>query len=104
MLTLDIDSDMPGYLYPKMTVTTGSSGGDITIINMTDSSARQTRILSVPASTSVILNGEINYVSPGYYTAFPGQNFLRLLDGENSISVSGDVATLKFEWSNVRNL
>ena len=104
LLALDIDSDMPGYLYPKVTITTGSSGGDITIINMTDSSTRQTRILSVPASTSVILNGEINYVSSGYYTSFPGQNFLRLLDGENSISVTGDVATLKFEWSNVRNL
>lgn len=103
-VSITIDSDMPGYLYPRLTIAAGSGGGDITLVNMTDDSSRSTRLLGVTGSSQVIMNGATNYVSGGYYTKFPGQSFLRLRDGENIISVTGDVSSLTFVWSNVRNV
>ena len=101
-----VDSDLKDYIYPKVTITTGSNGGEITIHNNTDDAdmdnPRLTRFVSVPASTSIIMDGNINYINSTHYQRFADKNFIRLLDGQNNISISGDVVSIVFVFSNRR--
>lgn len=103
-ITVEINDDTKDYIYPKVTIQIGSTGGDITIRNITDDSTRFTSFSGLTANTQLILDGRINYVSGQNYSKFAYQNFIRLLDGENSISITGDVTSIKFEWNNKRFL
>lgn len=104
-ITVLTDTDDVGYIYPKVTIQIGTSGGNITIINSTDSSTRMTKFIGLSPSISLVVNGATNYVSgEGNYDKFANQNFIRLLDGSNSLVVSGDIKTIKFEWNNKRFL
>lgn len=102
MIVVSTDTDLKGYTYPKVTITTGSIGGDVFVSNYTDDSTRTTRFNQLSADTSVILNGETNYISGQNFEKFYKQNFPRLLDGNNSIYVSGNVKTIEFEFYNRR--
>lgn len=103
-IALDIDTDIDNYTYPKVTIQVGNSGGTITIINNTDDSARLTQFNNMTANTQLIIDGRTNYVSGQNYSKFAYQNFIRLLDGTNSISISGNVTSITFEWNNLRYL
>lgn len=103
-ITVTTDTDSDFYTYPKVTLTTGSSGGDVSILNLTDNDGRATRFVDIPANTSVIINGAYNFVSDGYYESFVNRNFPRLLDGKNELSISGDIISIEFEWQNMRYL
>lgn len=98
-ITVSIDTDMDEYVYPKVTIQMGSSGGDVTIVNNSDDSSRQTKFVDLGASSTVVMKGELNYVSGQYYEKFSGRNFIRLLDGENIFTILGDVETITFEYS-----
>lgn len=98
-ITVTIDTDMDEYLYPKVTVQMGSSGGGFTIYNNTDDSTRMTRFADVGAFASIVMKGELNYVSGQYYEKFYNRNFIRLLDGNNILTVVGDVESITFEYS-----
>lgn len=102
--SIDIDTDLADYTYPKITITTGSSGGDITIANNSDDPARLTSFTGLDTNSEIIMNEEIGLLSGNSYSKFSNKNFIRLLDGENMISVLGDVVSIRFEWQNRRYL
>lgn len=97
------DTDFKDYIYPRVTITVGTTGGSINIFNSSDSSERYTSIGSLDGNESIILDGRFNYVSPdSIYGRLGHKNFIRLMDGDNTISITGDVASIKFEWNNRR--
>ena len=99
IITVNVDTALDEYIYPKVTITLGGSGGDITIVNNTDDSTRITQFVGVNAYASIVMKGEINYVSGQYYEKFLHRNFIRLLDGENKLMVLGDIDSIKIEYS-----
>lgn len=104
VVSINVDTDVDEYIYPIINIISGSTGGTISIINNTDDSARVTKFITIPPSSTITMNGTVNYISGQYYDKFAKQNFVRLLDGENSITVSGDVDSISFTWSNRRFL
>lgn len=98
-ITLTIDTDLEEYIYPKVTIQMGSSGGNVIIVNNNDDSTRQTKFIGLGALATVVMKGELNYVSGQYYERFADRNFIRLLDGVNTFTITGDVETIKFEYS-----
>lgn len=103
-ITVSVDTDLDDYIYPKVTIHMGSSGGDVTITNTTDSNTRLTKFIGLSASTNVILKGDINYVSGQNYSKFYKMNFPRLVDGDNVFTIMGNVASIDFEFCNRRML
>lgn len=101
-VTVSVDSDVPDYIYPKIVLTAGSSGGDISIVNQTDDSYRITSIRDVPANSVIVMNSAINYITEEYYESFPDHNFVRFLSGDNTLTINGDVAEITITWSNMR--
>jgi phage-related protein len=92
-------------VYPKVTIQTGSSGGDIQIINFTDDTTRATSFVSLSPNITLTMRGDgINYISGDYYQKFSNKNFIRLLDGENTLNITGDVKKITFEFQNRRYL
>lgn len=104
IITIPVDTDFDSYIYPKVTIFTGSDGGDLIITNHSDDSTRLTKFTELPANTTVIMNGEFNYINGTYYDNFVYMNFVRLLDGDNNLTVDGDVATMDIEYQNRRFL
>lgn len=103
VITVDVDSDIDDYIYPKVTFTLGSAGGDVIIINNSDDSTRFTKFVGLSAYASIIMKGELNYISGDNYQKFATRNFVRLLDGANNLTVQGNVANIEFEFQNRRN-
>lgn len=103
VISVITDTDIRDYIYPKVTIAIGSAGGDISIINMTDSTTRQTSFSGLSPNITIIMNGDgINYISGDYYQKFSSKNFIRLLDGENKFSITGNVSKITFEFQNRR--
>ena len=102
--TIDVDTDINDFTYPKVTFTMGSSGGDVIISNNSDDSARLTKFVGLSPNTTIIMKGDINYISGQNYIKFTGRNFPRLVDGKNIFTVSGDVSSITFEFNNRRAL
>lgn len=98
-ITVDVDTDLNEFIYPRVTIHVGSTGGDIVITNNHDDATRTTRFVGMSPLSSVTMKGEINYVSGEYYLKFADRNFIRLLDGENTFTVVGDVDSIEFEYS-----
>ena len=104
-IVVNVDSDLKDYIYPKVTIQTGSSGGDIQIINFTDDNTRATSFVNLSPNITLTMRGDgINYISGDYYQRFSNKNFIRLLDGENQINITGDVKKITFEFQNRRYL
>lgn len=104
MISVDVDSDIGDYVYPKVTIKVGSEGGTILLVNHSDSSTRITQFVDLDPNITIEMNGAINYVSDDNYDKFAYKNFIRLLTGENSIYITGNVQTIKLEWQNMRYL
>ena len=103
IISIDVDSDIDDYIYPKVTFTLGSGGGNVIFINNTDDSTRFTKFVGLSANSTITMKGELNYISGQYYEKFSTRNFIRLLDGTNNITVQGNVKTVKVEFQNRRN-
>lgn len=99
LITINVDTDIHDYVYPKITIQTGSIGGDIVILNNTDDLNRLTKFIGISPEASIIMKGELNYVSGQYYEKFALRNFVRLLDGDNKLTIIGDVKSLEIEYS-----
>lgn len=99
-----VDTDLPDYIYPTVTIVMGNTGGDLTIINQLDSNSRLTKFVGLSRNVTLTLKGELGYVSGQYYEKFDMRNFPRLLDGTNNITVMGNVSTISFEFQNRRHL
>jgi hypothetical protein len=95
------DTDIHDYIYPKVTINVGSSGGKISIINMSDDSTRVTSFEELSPNVTIIMRGDgVNYISEDYYYNFANKNFVRLLSGENKIQITGNVVSIKLEFQN----
>lgn len=103
-VTVNVDSVLNEYIYPKVTVMTGSTGGNITIRNTSDSVSRVTGFAGVPAMHRFTMDSETNYMNTADYARFADRNFIRLLPGENVFLVTGDIDYMKIEYSNRRFL
>lgn len=103
-IIVKVDTDLDEFIYPRVTIQTGNVGGNIVIFNSYDDSSRMTRFIDMPPLSSVTMKGEINYVSGQYYLKFADRNFIRLLDGENTLTILGDVETIEFEYSARRSM
>lgn len=101
---VNVDSDISDYIYPDVKISVGSNGGDILITNATDENDRITKIISATPNELITLKGSINYISGDNFSKFDGRNFVRLLDGENAITIIGDVNSIEFTWQNRRYL
>lgn len=105
VISVDVDTDVNDYVYPKVVITIGSVGGDIIISNLTDDATRSTTFVGLTPNITFTMKGEgINFVSGDNYLKFSNRNFIRLLDGENKISLYGDIAGIEFEFQNQRYL
>lgn len=93
-------SDMNDYIYPEVTFTTGDVGGDVTLYNNTDDATRFTSFLSLPPNTSFTMRSDINHITNSMYQFFSDRNFIRLLDGDNSFFIMGDIISISFEFYN----
>lgn len=98
-IIVPVDTDLNEFIYPTVTIQVGASGGDIVISNSNDDSSRLTRFVDMPPHSSVIMKGELNYVSGQNYQRFVDRNFIRLLDGDNNMTIMGDVESIEFEYS-----
>ena len=101
-IVVKVDTDLDDYIYPKVSFTLGSYGGDVIITNHSDDSTRLTKFVGLSPFATVTMRGELNYVSGQYYEKFYKSNFIRLLDGTNNLSVMGDVQTITIEFQNRR--
>lgn len=102
-ITVDVDTDVGDYVYPTVTISMGVVGGDIIISNLTDDATRTTKFVELTPNITFTMKGDgINYVSGDNYMKFANRNFIRLLDGENTISLYGDITGIKFEFQNQR--
>lgn len=105
VISVNVDTDSKDYVYPKVVISIGSTGGDIIISNLTDDSTRTTSFDGLTPNITLTMKGEgINYVSGDNYLKFSSRNFIRLLDGENKISIYGDIIGIEFEFQNRRYL
>ena len=103
-ITVRVNSDLPEYIWPRVTIQTGNVGGNVTIVNQSDDPARLTSFSGLTNTTQVIMNGETNYISGQNYVKFSDKNFIRLRDGLNQIIITGDVVSIKISFRNRRYL
>lgn len=112
-ISVFVDSDYDGYIYPKVWINTGNSGGDVILSNATDSVTRLTKFVGLPANRTLMVDSDVNVVAlmtgsdqptNAAYDRFYYRNFPRLLDGRNIIHIEGDVTSVIFEYSNRRFL
>lgn len=103
IITVTPDSDLNDYIYPTVTITMGPVGGDVIISNNSDDASRLTSFVGLSPNATVVMKGDgINYISGDYYLKFYDRNFIRLLDGDNKLSVLGNVNSISFEFQNRR--
>lgn len=104
-IKIKVDTDIDEYTYPTVTIYAGSTGGAISIANDTDDSSRLSKFEGVVANSRITMKSDLNILtgtSSNLYLMFVEQNFIRLLDGENTIRLKGDIKSIKFEFSNRR--
>ena len=100
--TIGIDTDGGDYVYPEVVITTGEGEDSIQIINHSDDDARITRFDNIGPGTIITMNPSSGFVTDGFYDRFVNKNFVRFLDGDNNLTVIGDVVSVKFTWQNKR--
>lgn len=105
IISVNVDSDLNEYIYPRVTIQMGEVGGSITLSNNTDEPSRLTTFVDVPPHMSIVMNGDgINYISGDNYLRFSDKNFIRLIDGENKLALIGDIKNVTIEFQNRRYL
>lgn len=102
IIKIPVDTDIDDYTYPEVTINADDTGGTITIINTTDDTSRITRLIEINSGAVVNMKGSINYINGQYYQKLYEQNFIRLLDGINNISVDGAIKSISFKYQNRR--
>lgn len=100
-----VDSDIQDYVYPKMKIS--FDVGDtptIAIANKTDNN-REMQVRDA-TSSPIYVDCEMGTITNdsgiSYYSKIVDQRFLRLLPGENVLSVTGKFSRIEFTWNNAR--
>ena len=99
IIDVRVDTDLDEYIYPKVILQVGDTGGTITIANNTDDVNRLTQFENLTANDKIIMNGELNFINDQYYEKFCVRNFIRLRDGMNKLVIQGDVTSITIEYS-----
>lgn len=106
-ITIDINSDYNGYVYPYLEIKAGNSSvsTDIMIKNITDNN-RSMQIKSVIADSTLYIDCGVGSIvdssNNSYYDKLSDQKFLRFLQGKNELQIVGDIDNVKFVWNNMR--
>lgn len=101
-VTVQVDTDLNDFTYPQVTLTIGKVGGEIIIVNQADDPTRLTKFVALKPNAKIVMKPEIGYVTEDCYDLFLNKNFMRLVNGENRISVTGNVTSMELKWQNGR--
>jgi phage-related protein len=105
VVEVTVDTDVSGYVYPKVTIEMRPEGGGLAIRNKTDDMNRATAFTSLSPSEIFVMVGDgLNYISGDNFTKFTNMNFVRLVNGVNEIEIAGRVRKITFEFQNQRYL
>lgn len=105
-ITIPVDSDNNDYIYPSFTMVADNSSAkmNIQLKNKSDNS-RVMEIDGIPASTVISVLSDIGTIKDdtdqSLYSFLKDQKFLRLVNGDNIISVKG-IESLTIRYQNVR--
>lgn len=105
-ITIPVDSDNDDYIYPTFTFSAASTINPIspTIVNTSDNN-RTMEIKDIPAQTEVYVDSSVGTITDNTGTSlYPNlvdQKFLRLVNGDNVLRVSG-ISELTIRYQNVR--
>lgn len=106
-IILSTSSDIDEYIYPYIEIKVGNSSisTDIAIKNITDNN-RAMRINNITADATLYIDCGVGSIidssNNSYYDKLKDQRFLRLLQGDNKLSVTGDIDSIKFVWNNMK--
>lgn len=102
--TITVDSDIEGYTYPQVEINIDEdlqTTGSVSISNLTDDPNRVTEFYGVDPGDTIQMFSDINYTS--HYGKMTSKNFIRLVNGENQIQISGlDAKSISFTYQNRR--
>lgn len=98
--SITLDTDLDDYTYPVVEFQIGSYGGDVTIINNSDSNTRLTGFTLLTPSLPFTMDSRINYLPVSFYEKFNNRNFIRLVNGENNFVVTGNVTSISVTYQN----
>lgn len=101
-IDVSVDTDSNEYVYPEVVVTTDHGCTGFQIVNESDDVSRVTSFIGDIPNTVIRMNPSIGFVTDGYYDMFAKKNFVRLLDGENTLFILGNVQTVQITWQNMR--
>ena len=105
-ITHDNLSDESGYTYPTLVVTTDAFGGTITWVNTSD--ANRTGILtSMQANEVITIDNSLQIISSSTglrRLANFNKNFFRLVNGRNTITFSGALASFAITYSDASKI
>jgi len=105
-IVVPVDSDNGDYIYPSFTFTAGTAINPIspTIINVSDNNRTMT-VQNIAAQTKVYVDSAVgtitDNVGASLYSKLVDQKFLRLVNGANTLTISG-ISELKIKYQNVR--
>ena len=105
-IIVPVDSDNGDYIYPSFTMIADNSSAkmNIQLKNKSDNS-RVMEVDRVPANTVISVLSDIGIITDNanqsLYSFLKAQKFLRLVDGDNIISVKG-ITSLTIRYQNVR--
>lgn len=105
-ITIPVDSDNGDYIYPTFTFSADATINPIspTIINTSDNN-RAMEIKDIPAQTEVYVDSAVGTITDNTGTSlYPNlvdQKFLRLVNGDNVLQISG-ISELTIKYQNVR--
>ena len=82
-----------------MVLTVGSSGGNLQIKNISDSTSRTTEFVGLTPGSTLVIDGKNKEVSSGALSKFSGRLFPRFIDGTNTLYIKGDISNAEITWS-----
>jgi len=93
------------YLFPKVSFTMTSSGGDVTLETVEE--GRTFTFEGLAANETITVDNDLQIITSSLgllrLSKF-NKNFLRFIKGRNTIKVTGDITNLSFEYSFARKI
>lgn len=99
-ITVAVDNELNSFVYPEIHIVMGSTGGTVTLTNNTDDSTRLTTLANLPANADIVIDSALNYISGRNYANMTDKNFPRMVDGDNTYAILGNVETIEFTYNN----
>ncbi len=101
-VNVSIDTDNNDFIYPEIVVTTGAGCTGFQIVNESDDPNRVTSFVGNISNAIIRMVPSVGFVTEGYYDMFVKKNFVRLLDGDNTLFINGSVQSIQITWQNMR--